>query len=240
MNKTTTEQDNKALIEFWDKALSLSEEETGDDHSNDPDEWKELAPSEKLFEAACSLGRKKKVLDYGCGNAWAGIIVAKCGCPDVTAVDVASGPVRTAEFYAGYFGVTGTLKAQCVATDWLESVPDNSYDGFICSNVIDVVPTETAEAIIRESARIVTGDAKVIIGMNYYMSPETCADRGIELDEGNKLYVDGVLRLVSRSDDEWKAIFAQYFTVERLEHFAWPGEQTEARRLFYLRKIKGN
>lgn len=236
MNKTTTEQDNKALIEFWDQALLLSEDETVDDYSNDPDEWKQLAPSEKLFEAACSLGRKKKVLDYGCGNAWAGIIAAKSGCPDVTAVDVATGPVRTAEFYAGYFGVTGALKAQCVPTDWLQNVPDNTYDGFVCSNVIDVVPTETAEAIISEAARIVTGNAAVIIGMNYYMSPEACAARGIELAEGNKLYVDGVLRLVSRSDDEWKSIFAPYFTVERLEHFAWPGEQTEARRLFYLRK----
>ncbi len=236
MSKTTTEQDNKALIEFWDQALSLQEEEITDDHSNDPDEWKELAPSEKLFEAAESLGRKKKVLDYGCGNAWAGIIAAKSGCPDVMAVDVAEGPVRSAEYYARYFGVTEALKAQYVAPDWLQSVSDNMYDGFICSNVIDVIPPETAESVIRESARIVTADASVIIGMNYYMSPEACAARGIELVDGNKLYVDGVLRLVSRSDDEWKSIFAPYYTVERLEHFAWPGEQTEARRLFYLRK----
>jgi len=236
MNKTTTEQDNKALIEFWDQALSLSEEETGDDHSNDPDEWKELAPSEKLLEAASSLGNKKMVLDYGCGNAWAGIIAAKCGCPDVMAVDVSVGPVRTAEYYARYFGVEERIKTQCVDPDWLQSIPDKTYDGFICSNVLDVIPTETAEAIIRESARIVTEDATVIIGMNYYMSPEVCSSRGIELIEGNKLYVDGVLRLVSRSDDEWKSIFSPYYSVERLEHFAWPGEQTEARRLFYLRK----
>ena len=236
MRITTNEQDNKALIEFWDQVLSLSEEETKDEQSNDPDEWKELAPSEKLLEAASSLGNKKMVLDYGCGNAWAGIIAAKCGCPDVMAVDVSVGPVRTAEYYARYFGVEERIKTQCVDPDWLQSIPDKTYDGFICSNVLDVIPTETAEAIIRESARIVTEDATVIIGMNYYMSPEVCSSRGIELIEGNKLYVDGVLRLVSRSDDEWKSIFSPYYSVERLEHFAWPGEQTEARRLFYLRK----
>jgi len=48
--------------------------------------------------------------------------------------------------------------------------------------------------------------------------------------------VDGVLRLVSRTDEEWAAIFSPYYTVERLEHFAWPGEAKETRRLFCLRK----
>ena len=238
MKITTTEQDNKALIEFWDRALALPEGETYDEQSNDPDEWKELAPSEKLFEAASSLGNKKKVLDYGCGNAWAGIIAAKCGCPEVTAVDVSAGPVQTAGYYAKYFGVADRVSTQCVDPDWLKNVPDKTYDGFICSNVLDVIPSETAEEIIRESSRIVTEDATVMIGMNYYMSPEACAARGIELVEGNKLYVDGVLRLVSCSDDEWRSIFAPYFTVERLEYFAWPGEQTESRRLFYLRRIR--
>ena len=236
MRISTTEQDNKALIEFWDQALSLPEGETNDEQSNDPEEWKELAPSQKLFEAASSLGSKKKVLDYGCGNAWAGIIAAKSGCADVTAVDVSAGPVRTAGYYAKYFGVAESVRIQCVEPDWLQNIPDKTYDGFICSNVLDVVPSETAEAILRESARIVTEDATVIIGMNYYMSPETCASRGIELTDGNKLYVDGILRLVSRSDEEWKSIFAPYYTVERLEYFAWPGEQAETRRLFYLRR----
>ena len=31
----TAELDNKALIEFWDKALALPEEETKEEHSND-------------------------------------------------------------------------------------------------------------------------------------------------------------------------------------------------------------
>ena len=94
---------------------------------------------------------------------------------------------------------------------------------------------ESAEEILRESARIVRQDADVIIGLNFWMSPEKAAERGIQLTDGNRLYVDGVLRLVSRSDEEWEKIFAPWYTVERLEHFAWPGETAETRRLFYLR-----
>ncbi len=45
-----------------------------------------------------------------------------------------------------------------------------------------------------------------------------------------------VERLVSRTDEEWAGIFSPRFTRESLEHFAWPGEEKETRRLFRLRR----
>ena len=232
----TAEQDNKTLKAFWDKAFTLSEEDKAEEGKSGPEGWKEQAPSQKLFDAARSLGQKKKVLDYGCGSAWAGIIAAKSGCTDVTAVDVVPGAVTAAEFYASLYGAAENMQIACVAPDWLSSVPPETYDGLFCSNVLDVVPPETAEDIIRETARIATPDASVIIGLNYWLSPERAAERGIELIGGNRLYVDGVLRLVSRTDEEWERIFSPWYAVEKLEHFAWPGEAKETRRLFYLRK----
>ena len=99
-----------------------------------------------------------------------------------------------------------------------------------------MVPQETARGIIRETARITAGGAQVIIGLNYYLSPEAAHKRGIKLEEDGSLYLDGVLRLVSRIDVEWAALFAPYYSIESLEHFAWPGEKAETRRLFRLRK----
>ena len=226
---------NRDLIEFWNSAYVISEEEM-EQCRKDPDSWKELVPSEKLFRAAESLGTRKKVLDYGCGMGWAGIVAAKSGCPDVTAVDVSETGVRHAEEFAKMYGVQDQVHANLVSPDWLSTVPDRTYDGFFCSNVLDVVPSVTAEEIIRETARIVTEDASVVIGLNYYMSSEKAAERGIELVDGNCVYMNGVLRLVSHSDDEWTEIFSPYFTVEKLDHFAWPGETEETRRLFFLRK----
>ena len=231
-----TQQDNKALIDFWDKVQTLSEEDRAQAGQVGPDDWKEFAPAEKLYNAACLLGKQRKVLDYGCGIAWASLIAAKSGCPDVTAVDVAAGPVNASRFYADLFGLQDQLHTACVSTDWLRTVPDGSYDGFICSNVLDVVPPEIAEDILRQSARVTTPDALVIIGMNYYLSPEAAAEKGIELADGNRLYQDGVLRLVSRSDEEWTRIFSPWYTVEKLDHFAWAGEPAERRRLFILRR----
>ncbi|MBR5383512.1 MAG: class I SAM-dependent methyltransferase [Clostridia bacterium] len=229
-----TVKDNQTLIDFWDKAFAMRDD--GKNEEVSPEAWKDMAPSAKLFKAAQALGTRKKVLDYGCGSGWASVIAAKSGAIDVTAVDPAPGAAKAAVYYAAVFGVEDQVHASCIAPDWLRSVPANTYDGFICSNVLDVVPPETAEEIIRGSARVVTRDADVIIGLNYYLSPEAAAQRGIELQEGNRVYMDGVLRLVSRTDEEWAKIFAPYYTVEKLEHFAWPGETAERRRLFWLRK----
>lgn len=235
MNEKTA-RDNEALIEFWSSAFAMSDEEMAEALSQDPGSPDQLAPSQKLCEAARSLSACKKVLDYGCGNAWAAIIAAKYGCGDVTAVDPARGAVIAAEFMAKLFGAEDKVHTECILCDWLGSVPEGTFDGFICSNVLDTVPPETADRIIRDSARATAQNASVIIGLNYYMPPEAAAQRGIELEEGCMLYVDGVLRLVSRSDEEWARLFSPYYEVERLEHFAWPGEETERRRLFYLKK----
>ena len=227
-------RDSENLIRFWGGAFALSGEDMDRERRSGAEGWKALAPSEKLFRAASALGRRKKVLDYGCGSAWAGIIAAKCGCPDVTAVDVAQGAVETARFYAGLCGAG--LRLRCVEPDWLRTVPAETYEGIVCSNVLDVVPPEISEAILRELARIAAPDAEVLVGLNYYLSPEAAAERQMPLAHGNRLYVEGVLRLVSRTDEAWADLLSPGFTVERLEHFAWPGEAEERRRLFHLRR----
>ena len=232
-----TETDNSTLIEFWNKAFLLSNDDR-ERYLKDPDGWKNSAPSQKLFSAAASLGKRSKVLDYGCGHGWASVIAAKHGCPDIPAVDVSENGVKATEFISGLYGVSDQIHTRHISPDWIFSVPDSSYDGFFCSNVLDVIPPETSERIIRESARIVTDDATVIISLNYWMTPEKAAEKKMELQKGNRVYVDGILRLVSFSDEDWIKRFSPYYTVEHLDHFAWPHESEETRRLFFLRKKK--
>ena len=230
---TGTAQDNRKLIAHWDRVFSRSEDEP--DNVGLPD-WRTLAPSDKLFQAAASLGAKQHVLDYGCGSGWASIIAAKSGCPKVTAVDVAPHAAEAARQNTVRYEIESHVEVRHVETDWLKKVPAETYDGLICSNVLDVIPPETAKEIICEAARIVTEEASVIIGMNYYLAPDQADAKGIKLKDGRKVYMDGVLRLVSYSDEEWTELFGQYFEVEKIDHFAWSGEQTERRRLFFLKR----
>ena len=63
--------DEQTLIEFWDQTFSSQVKDQSSIDPKAPDSDRNLAPSDQLFQAAASLGRKKKVLDYGCGRAWA-------------------------------------------------------------------------------------------------------------------------------------------------------------------------
>ena len=51
MTKKTI-QENQTLIAFWDKAFALSEEDQKQMLTGGGSDWKEIAPSEKLFQAA--------------------------------------------------------------------------------------------------------------------------------------------------------------------------------------------
>lgn len=233
-------KDYEEAKQFWNTAFSLNEEEKKEAEGNVDKEnaIEQLAPSEKLYHAVKSLGEKKKVLDYGCGKGWAALIAAKSGCTDVTAVDVSEKAVEAVKHYVKVYGVEDYVWTQHIFEEWLAQVPSDTYDGIVCSNVLDVIPEEVAEHIIENFARIAKEDALVIIGMNYYMEPKDNPDKKMTVKDGKRVYVDGILRLVPRTDEAWIESFKKYFVLEKLEHFAWPGENEERRRLFYLRRKK--
>ncbi len=231
-------EDYEASKVFWNTAFAMDDEtkkeaENSVDKEND---WKQMAASEKMFKAVQSLGTRKRVLDYGCGEGWAAIIAAKSGCKDVTGAETASNAAEMAQFYVKLFELENSVQVQHISEQWITEIPAESYDGIFCSNVLDVVPEEVAEVILGNFKRIAEKEASVIIGMNYYMEPKDNEERNIKVKGGKYVYLNGVLRMVTRTDEEWTEILSRYFTVERLVHFAWPGEDAERRRLFYLKK----
>ena len=225
---------NSDLVAFWNEAIKLPDDYKEEAKKATDNSVMDIVPSQKLYDAVKELGSCKKVLDYGCGSGWGAIVAASNGCKDVLAVDLGSNITDAAKFYADVLGVN--IKTEVIDENWIKNAPACSFDGLICSNVLDVVPLETAETIVKEMARITTSNAKIVIGLNFYMSPEMAAKRKIELEDGMYLFVDNVLRLSSLSDDEWKNIFAPYFDVVKLDYFAWEAEEKESRRLFVLKK----
>lgn len=232
-----TDKENADLIAFWDQAFVQNIETMQNESALD---IRDLAPSEELYLAAVSMAEHDRVLDYGCGSAWASLIMADHGCRDITAADPAAGAVQSALLSASHYHLNGQIYPIQISGQWLNTVPDKTYDGIFCSNVLDVIPEKTAEEIVRQFHRIAADEADVIIGMNYCLSPEAAAAKGLELVQGRYLYVDGILRLVSHTDEEWEEFFSPYFEVKQLQHFAWPNEKTKTRRLFHLKKKTEN
>ena len=225
---------NSELVAFWNEAIKLPEDYKEEVRKATDNSVMDIVPSQKLYDAVKELGSCKKVLDYGCGSGWGAIVAASNGCKDVLAVDLGKNITDAAKFYADVLGTN--IKTEVIDENWIKSVPTCTFDGLVCSNVLDVVPLETAENIVKEMARITTSDAKIVIGLNFYMSKEMAKKRNIELVDDMYLFVNDVLRLSSLSDDEWKIIFAPYFEVVKLDYFAWEGEEKESRRLFVLKK----
>lgn len=227
-------KNNEKLLNFWNESIKLTEEDKKELIDEKDLNYEDLAPSQKLLNAVKELNRCEKVLDYGCGNGWASIVVSKNGAEDVLAVDIGENIIESARFYAKLFDAK--IDAKSITPNWLYKVESNSFDGIICSNVLDVVPLETSKEIIAQLARVSKKNAKLVIGLNFYMSKETASKRGVELKDNRYLFVDDILRLTSLSDEEWKELFKPYFDIEKLDYFAWPNEPKETRRLFLLRK----
>ena len=225
---------NSDLVAFWNEAIKLPEDYKEEVRKAADNSVMDIVPSQKLYDAVKELGFCKKVLDYGCGSGWGAIVAATNGCKDVLAVDLGKNITDAAKFYADVLGVN--IKTEVIDENWIKNVPACTFDGLVCSNVLDVVPLETAETIVKEMARITTSEAHIVIGLNFYMSKEMAKKRNIELVDDMYLFVNDVLRLSSLSDDEWKIIFAPYFEVVKLDFFAWEGEEKENRRLFVLKK----
>lgn len=225
------QSDYKKSLDFWESNYTNYQDEQ---KSFDSNNWQELAPSEKFITALSSFSKCENVLDYGCGNGWGSIIMAKTGCKSIVSVELSNSAIKKVIENSQKYGVNNSIKAQLVSPDWINSESSEKYDGFFCSNVIDVVPEEISNNILAQAHRILKQNSKVIIGLNFYLNTESALKNKIEAIN-NYIYRDGILRMVSRTDQEWSDIFSKYFTIEKIEHFSWPGESQETRRLFYLK-----
>ncbi len=232
-------KDNQKFIklkDFWDNALYLSDDDKEEIKKNiKGDDWKDFAPSPKLFDVFYKLDNSSLILDYGCGSGWASIILAKLGAEKIIGVDVSKSAIDALNFYKRVFNVEDKIEGIIIDSSWLKNEKDNKYDGFVCSNVFDVIPKEMMLDILKEIHRILSKDSIMIIGLNYYLDPIVAKEKGLNLSSDNELYIDGVLRLVNYSSKELEEIFSEYFIIESLTYFSWPGEAKETRRLFILR-----
>lgn len=227
----------KDLNKFWNNYYKLNEEDLNYFKSIDSSDFLSLAPSKKQIDALNLLKDSKNVIDYGCGNGWASIIMAKLGTSKITAVDLNENPIKQLNLFKKAYEVDDKITSLIIDDNWLKMQKDDSYDGFFSSNVIDVIPLNISESIIKEAKRILKKYSYAIFSINYYISIDEMKKRKWDVKD-NSAFIDGILRLTSLSDEEWISVFTKYFNVIDVIHYAWPEEENENRRLFILKNDK--
>ena len=225
------------LVNFWNQNFALSNEDKEQIKTqiNPEEDYKQLAPSKKLFDVLSAFKDLDGVLDYGCGSGWASIIMAKLGSKNITAVDVSANSIEMTNCYAKAFKVQDQIKGVFIDENWLKNQKEGDYVGFFSSNVIDVVPIKMAKDIVKNSAKVLKKGAIAVFGFNYYIDPIEMEKKGCVVD-GPHIYINNVLRLTSLKDEEWLEIFKEYYDLVSLTYFSWPGEEKETRRLFVLKR----
>ncbi|RJX26724.1 MAG: class I SAM-dependent methyltransferase [Acholeplasma sp.] len=85
----------------------------------------------------------------------------------------------------------------------LESYPDHAFDGIVCSNTLDVIPTDISEIIIKEIYRLLAPGGYFLLKLNFHLDQAMIEKLKMESIGHDMYQINGVLRAVNRSTEVW-------------------------------------
>jgi len=202
--ETTPEQKRLAkelqtIASFWDGAFKEGQPS--------PLTAADFQPSQKLNQDILSYGKRAhKALDFGAG---VDLLFLEAALEGATFEGLNLDPSESAtKLHQGYIDSSKVTTVHCQKGDLadLTGLPDGSFDLIVISNVIDVLPEEETKRIIEAVKRLLAPKGVFLLKTNFYIDDEMIRKRGMKLKDG-KLYMDGVLRAVNRTDESWIAKF---------------------------------
>ena len=183
-----------------------------------------------LFASQC-----KRVLDYGCGTGDILFQVYQFGNTDYgCGIDLSESGItyahKTAQLshYPELDFVTGDIS-------YFSQTEDETFDGIILSNVLDVTPREVAVHIFTELTRLLSKGGMMFVKLNPFLDEDTLEEYGLTRFKDNLFEEDGILRLRELDTSQWRHAFEKHYTIERYLEFPYPWQEG-MNRLFLLRK----
>lgn len=120
-------------------------------------------------------------------------------------------------------------------SEMLEDFEDAEFDGIILSNVLDVMPEQVDEQVLKRLNRVLASGGYWFIKLNPYYTPKELVSFDYEKEGGHLYEEDGILRLHQETTNHWKRILEKYGTIERYMEFLYPW-QDGLNRLFLIKK----
>jgi ubiquinone/menaquinone biosynthesis C-methylase UbiE len=220
--------ENDKLIDFWNHQFE----------SVEPMELsKEDFPVEKdLNRLLKAVGdTSKKVIDVGSGWGY-GIIAAKLlgsMIEEGYALDPSQHALHAYQETLDKTHITG-LKGICGTHEELKAFTENTFDGVICSNVLDVVPLETSMEIIDEIKRVLKSQGLCLLKFNFFLDDALIERIHMEKIDEDTYTINGVIRGLNKTTDAWISIFSDFQLIEKAEFDRIPNGPKD--RVLLLRK----
>lgn len=202
---------NDKLINFWNTAFEKVE----------PMNLKaeDFDPSIDFNRLLKQIGDEcQDVLDIGCGWGY-GLFAAKLLGSKMNyglGIDPSENAVNVIEETCYLSDIHG-IDAKAGTHDILSIYDDQSFDGIICSNTLDVVPSETSDEIIFEIKRLLKPNGWLLLKFNFILDDALIERIGMKEIDKNTYAVNGVLRGVNHSTEEWLSKFAGFSVIEQAE-----------------------
>lgn len=214
---------------FWNEFFSMKE----------PDEIKEWELGSKTVEAALDrfCSDKKMILDFGCGSGWAAHFFSCKGGAKVLGVDQSVNAIELAKKTAK-LNRYKNIKFMMRDERYLAKLPSGGIDGIFSNNVLDVIPTTITMRVLAEFRRILKKDAELLIILNFYLTPEMAQKLSMDDLGGNRYALNGNLRAVNYSGQDWRDIFSGFFEVLDFCTFSYDWDKAGVERRLFLLKNK--
>ena len=161
----------------------------------------------------------ENIIDVGCGEGICLMEVALIGekvksCLGVdaslSAIEKGNDIVKLSEIK--------NIKFEQGDENYLKSIPSASYDGMVCSNFLDVIPASLSDVVIKEMPRIIKPKGYILLKFNFLLTPDLIKKLHMVEIEKNTYAMNGVIRAMNRTTDEWVSLFPN-FDVVRMDEF---------------------
>ena len=179
--------------------------------------------------------KTNRVLDFGCGTGdiifqyiqyfpdkkGVGIDEAEKG------IEFAKKTAEISKYQEVHFFTGGS--------DLLLDFEDEEFDGIILSNVLDVMPEDMDESLLKNLDRVLKKGGYWFVKLNPYYTVKELRQFDYENEGGHLYEEEGILKLHQETTNHWKKIFQSYGQIERYMEFLYPWQEG-LNRLFLIKK----
>ena len=155
------------------------------------------------------------ILDLGCGMGYCLMVAALTGKsltrglgidPSASAVMRANASAERSSINTLTF-TTGDHRA-------LLEMEASSFDAVICSNVLDVIPKETSDDLIKAIDRVLRPGGKLLVKLNFYLDDALIERIGMEKIGDDAYAIKGVFRAYNLTTEQWIVRFPGYEVIK--------------------------